>query len=29
MDIITMARDLGKALQQEETYKKLHEVQTG
>ena len=28
MDIITMARDLGKALQQEETYKKLHEVQT-
>lgn len=28
MDIITMARNLGKALQQEETYKKLHEVQT-
>lgn len=27
MDIITMARELGKAIQQEEAYIKLHEVQ--
>lgn len=28
MDIITMARELGKAIQQEEAYIKLHEVQS-
>lgn len=27
MDVITMARELGRAIQQEETYIKLHEVQ--
>ena len=27
MDVITLARELGRAIQQEESYKKLHEVQ--
>ena len=27
MDVITRARELGRAIQQEESYKKLHEVQ--
>ena len=27
MDVITLARELGRAIQQEERYKKLHEVQ--
>ena len=28
MDVITLARELGRAIQQEESYKKLHEVQS-
>ena len=27
MDVITLARELGRAIQQEESYKKLHDVQ--